>query len=74
MGWSALILIVTAWLPSACTRFSPPDRQRDIPAEQMVAGLRQTNTGLTRFKCVAKIICPTRNGRPNPFERLLPAN
>jgi hypothetical protein len=56
MGWSAIILIVTAWLPSACTRFLPPDRQRDVPAERMMSELRQTNAGLTRFKCVAKII------------------
>ena len=55
-GWSTLILILAAWLPSACTRFSPPDIQRDLVAEQMVAGLRSTNADLTRFKCVGKII------------------
>ena len=54
--WSAITLILAAWLPSACTRFSPPDIQRDLAAEQMVAGLRLTNANLTRFKCVGKII------------------
>jgi hypothetical protein len=55
MGWWVLIVILTAWLPAACTRFYPPEVQRDLPAERVVAGLRETNTGLTRFKCVAKI-------------------
>ncbi|MBC2713097.1 MAG: hypothetical protein HGJ94_19535 [Desulfosarcina sp.] len=55
MGWSALILILAAWLPAACTRFSTPEIQRDMAAEQMVVSLRQTNAGLTRFKCVGKI-------------------
>ena len=54
--WSAITLILAAWLPSACTRFSPPDIQRDMAAEQLVAGLRLTNADLTRFKCVGKII------------------
>ena len=54
-GWSALILLIAAWLPSACARFSPPDIQRDLVAEQLVAGLRLTNADLTRFKCVGKI-------------------
>jgi hypothetical protein len=54
--WSALVLLMAAWLPSACARFSPPDIQRDLAAEQMVAGLRLTNAGLTRFKCVGKLI------------------
>ncbi len=51
-----LILVLAAWLPSACTRFSPADVQRDMAAEQVVARLIQTNTGLTRFKCVGKMI------------------
>ena len=55
-GWSAFILLMVVWLPIACTRLSPRDIQRDLAAEQMVAGLRSTNTNLTRFKCVAKII------------------
>jgi hypothetical protein len=55
-GWSALILLMAAWFPSACARFSPPDIQRDPAAEQMVAGLKLTNADLTRFKCVGKII------------------
>lgn len=55
MGWGALIVILTTWLPTACTRFYPPEVQRDLPAERVVAGLRGTNTGLIRFKCMAKI-------------------
>ncbi len=55
-GWSALILIMAAWLPIACARLSPPDIQRDLAAEKMVAGLRLTNADLTRFRCVGKII------------------
>lgn len=55
MGWSVLLLILAALLPTACTRFSPPDIQRDMAAEQMVARLRQTNAGLTRFKFVGKM-------------------
>jgi hypothetical protein len=55
VGWSVLILTLTAWLPISCTRFSRPDVPLDVPAERMLAGLKQTNTGLTRFKCVAKI-------------------
>ncbi|MEE4113363.1 MAG: hypothetical protein V2I40_11160 [Desulfobacteraceae bacterium] len=55
-GWSALILILAALLPSACARLSPPDVQRDLAAEQVLAGLRSTNADLTRFKCVGKII------------------
>ena len=64
MGWWALIVILTTWLPAACTRFYPPEGQRDLPAERMVAGLRETNTGLTRFKCVAKITLTDPN-RPS---------
>ena len=55
-SWSALFLLVAALLPSACARFSPPDMQRDLEAEQMVAGMKSTNADLTRFKCVGKII------------------
>lgn len=55
IGWAALFLILTAWLPIACTRFLPADVQHDVPAERMMAGLMQTNSGLTGFKCVAKI-------------------
>ena len=55
IGLYALILIIMAWLPTACTRFSAPDIQRDMVAEQMVARLRQTNASLTRFKCVGKL-------------------
>lgn len=56
IGWSALILILAAWLPSACTRFSAPDVQPDLAAEEIVAKLKQTNTGLARFKLVGKMI------------------
>jgi hypothetical protein len=55
IGWAPLTLILAAWLLSACTRFLPPQGQRDLPAERMVAGLMQTNAGLTGFRCVAKI-------------------
>jgi len=55
MGWLALILILAAWLPSACTHFSPPDIQLDMAAERVVDSLRQINAGLTRFKCVGKL-------------------
>lgn len=54
--WSVIILVMAAWLTSACARFSPPDSQRDLAAEQVLAGLRSTNADLTRFKCVGKII------------------
>ncbi|MBR9985118.1 MAG: hypothetical protein KFF68_04340 [Desulfosarcina sp.] len=54
-SWSALFLLVAALLPSACARFSPADIQRDIEAEQMVAGMKVTNADLTRFKCLGKI-------------------
>lgn len=56
LGWSSLILIFAAWLPTACTRFPPPEAQRDMPAERMMAHLMQTNAGLSRFKCVGKIV------------------
>jgi outer membrane lipoprotein-sorting protein len=55
IGWAPLTLILAAWLLSACTRFHPPQGQRDLPAERMVAGLLQANAGLTGFRCVAKI-------------------
>ncbi|WP_372679978.1 hypothetical protein [Desulfosarcina sp.] len=55
-GWLVIILLTAAWLTVACARFSPSDIPRDLAAEQMVAGLRSTNTHLTRFKCVGKII------------------
>jgi len=55
-GWLVIILLTAAWLTSACARFYPPDSQRDLAAEQLVAGLRSTNADLTRFKCVGKII------------------
>jgi hypothetical protein len=55
IGWSALILILAAWGPSACTRFSAPDIQRDMAAEKIVARLKQSNTGLLRFKLVGKM-------------------
>lgn len=54
-GWSAFFLILVVWLPTGCTRFSHPEIQRDLAAEQMVAELRQANADLTRFKCVGKI-------------------
>jgi hypothetical protein len=59
MHWPTLILlpilILAAWLPSACTRFSPPDIPPDGVAEKMAAELRQTNADLTRFKIVGKM-------------------
>ncbi len=68
---SAIILILAAGLPSACTRFSPPDIQRDMAAEQMVAGLRLTNADLTRFKCVGKIILSGPNQPAQTFRAAL---
>lgn len=53
--WSMLAIVLVVSLTSACTRFSPTDRQRDLAAEKMVARLRQTNLGLTGFKCVGKM-------------------
>jgi hypothetical protein len=61
----ALIVILAAFLPSACARFSPPDIPRDIVAEQVVAGLRSSNTGLTRFTCVGRI---TMSGLNQPAQ------
>ncbi|MDX2452009.1 hypothetical protein [Desulfosarcina sp.] len=58
-------------MPSACTRFSPPDIQRDMAAEQMVAGLRLTNADLTRFKCVGKIILSGPNQPAQTFRAAL---
>lgn len=55
VGWPAFFLILMAWLPTACTHFSPAKGQPDLSAERMMAGLRQTNAGLTRFKCMVKI-------------------
>lgn len=55
-GWPVLFLILAAWLPSACARFSPADIRRDMAAERMVAVLRSTNAELIRFKCVGKIV------------------
>ncbi len=55
-GWLVIILVIAAWLTSSCARFSPPDSQRDLVAEQLVARLRSTNADLSRFKCVGKII------------------
>lgn len=55
MGRSVFILILAAWLPSACTHFSPPDIPLDVAAERVVDTLRQTNADLTRFKCVGKM-------------------
>lgn len=55
LGKPALVLMLTAWLTAACTRFLPPEIPRDMEAERMVAGLRLTNAGLTRFKCVGKV-------------------
>ena len=66
-GWSALILLVAAWLPSACTRFSPPDIQRDLAAEQMVAELRLINADLTRFKCIGKMVMSGPNQPDQSF-------
>jgi hypothetical protein len=43
---------------------SPTGSPRDLPAERMVSELRQTNAGLTRFKCVAKIIKMSGPERP----------
>jgi hypothetical protein len=67
MGWWALIVILVTWLPAACTRFYPPEVQRDLPAERMLAGLKKINTGLTRFKCVAKIRLTVPNQPPQSF-------
>ena len=67
MSWSWLILILAAWLPTGCTRFSPPDIQLDMAAEGMVGGLRQTNTGLTRFKCIGKMSMSGPNRSPQSF-------
>lgn len=64
-GWPALILILVVWLPTGCTRLSPPEIQRDMAAEQMVAGLRQANADLTRFKCVGKM---TLSGPEQPAQ------
>lgn len=54
-AWLALLLILSAWLPSACTRFSQPVIQPDLAAEQIVDGLRRTNADLVRFKIVGNM-------------------
>ncbi len=64
-GWSALVMILVVWLPTACTRFSLPDAQRDSAAQEAVARLQQTNAGLTRFKCVGKM---TLSGPDRPAQ------
>lgn len=61
----ALILILAAWLPCACARFGPPPIQRDMAAERVITGLRQTNAALTRFRCVAKV---TLSGSQQPLQ------
>ncbi|MGA6926025.1 MAG: hypothetical protein WBY88_10110 [Desulfosarcina sp.] len=58
------MLILTAWLTTACTRYAPPDIPRDLAAEQLAAGLMQTNAGLTGFKCLGKTILSSP-GLPN---------
>ena len=54
-GAAAVFLILLALLPSACTRFYAPPIRRDMAAERLVKRLKQTNAGLVRFKCVAKL-------------------
>jgi outer membrane lipoprotein-sorting protein len=66
-GWSLFILILAAWLPAGCTRFSALEIQRDMAAEQMVAELRQTNADLTRFKCVGKMTLSGPKGPAQSF-------
>jgi hypothetical protein len=67
MGPAAVILILAAWLPSACTRFIPPEIQPDIPAERVKAALVTANTGLTGFRCVAKITLSEPNRPKQSF-------
>lgn len=66
-AWLASLLILSAWLPSACTRFSGPRIQPDLAAEQIVDGLRRTNAGLTRFKIVGKMTLSGPNRPPQVF-------
>ena len=63
--FSALILILTAWLPSACTRFLPPPIESDLVAEAQVAELKRTNAELTRFMIVGKM---TLSGPDRPVQ------
>lgn len=70
-GWTTLLVILAALLPSACTRFSPADLQRNLVAEQMAARLKQTNAGLTRFKCVAKMTLAGPNRKTQTFRAAL---
>jgi hypothetical protein len=67
-AWPAILLILLAALPSACTRFYAPPMRRDMAAERLVKRLKQTNTGLVRFKCVAKMTL-TGPQRPLRFFR-----
>lgn len=50
-----ILLVLLAVLPGGCTRFYAPPMRRDLAAERLVKRLKQTNTGLVRFKCVAKM-------------------
>lgn len=49
------LMILAAWMMTACTHFFSPDMQRDEAAEQIVAKLKQTNADLVQFKCIGEI-------------------
>lgn len=61
----ALLWIPMIWMTTACTHFILPDRQRDLAAEQIVTGIRQTNADLVQFKCVGRI---TFSGPQQPMQ------
>ena len=64
---TAIILTLVACLSSACARFLPPEIQRDMAADQVVAQLKQINAGLTRFKCVGQMKLAGPNRPPQSF-------
>jgi len=49
------VLFTAVWVLTACSRLSPYPVERDLEAERIVSGLKQTNVGLEQFKCVGKI-------------------
>ena len=53
--WAAIVILVAAWLPVACSRYAPPEIQPDPRADRIVAALGQANADLTGFKCLGRV-------------------